>query len=102
MRSLQIKFLMGAVLTFFVTSGLAQKPRAYSDLNRENEPKRSPPVFKQIDQDQDGVITLDEFKQHKIPHGDHETVFSHIDCDGDGLISEQELTKHRPPRRRRM
>jgi len=48
---------------------------------------------------QDGAITLEEFKQKEVPHGDHEVIFKSIDTDGDGLISETELAEHKPPRR---
>ena len=47
-------------------------------------------------------MTLEEFKQHPIPHGDHETLFNIIDSDGDGVINEQELSSHKPPRRDNM
>jgi hypothetical protein len=50
--------------------------------------------------DGNGLVTLTEFEQHDIPHGDHTTVFNDIDADGDGAISETELTSHKPPRRR--
>jgi Ca2+-binding EF-hand superfamily protein len=56
------------------------------------------PVFSDLDLDGNGSITLEEFKQHKVPHGRHEKAFGHIDSNGDSLISEEELTNHKPPR----
>ncbi len=64
------------------------------------EGHRGPPPFSSLDMDGNGLVTLTEFEQHDIPHGDHTTVFNDIDADGDGAISETELTSHKPPRRR--
>ena len=61
--------------------------------------KLAPPKFEDIDTNNNGEITLDEFKKHKIPHKDHQTIFAHIDNDGDGIITKEELISHKPPRR---
>ncbi|WP_281556461.1 EF-hand domain-containing protein [Thalassomonas sp. RHCl1] len=68
--------------------------------NDRNE-RRGPPQFSQLDLDGDSSVTLDEFSQHPVPRGDHETIFNHIDSNGDGIITETELTNHKPPRRPR-
>lgn len=65
--------------------------------DRKGHHKR--PKFSKLDLNQDGSVTLDEFKQHQIPRGDHLTVFNHIDGNGDGAISEDEFFNHKPPRR---
>ena len=65
-----------------------------------SEGRRGPPPFSSLDLDGDSLVTLSEFEQHEIPHGDHSTVFSHIDADDDGAITETEFTNHKPPRRR--
>ncbi|WDE04070.1 EF-hand domain-containing protein [Thalassomonas viridans] len=67
----------------------------------ERHERRGPPPFSQLDLDGDNGITLDEFSQHPIPRGEHETVFNHIDSNGDGTITETELTSHKPPRKPR-
>lgn len=59
--------------------------------------ERGPPPFSKLDLNGDGVMTLEEFKSHVIPHGDHAEVFVIIDTDADGVITEQEFTSHRPP-----
>ena len=59
--------------------------------------RRGPPPFSSLDLDKDGQLTLDEFKSHKIPHGEHAEVFNSIDTNGDGVITEAEYTSHRPP-----
>ncbi len=61
--------------------------------------RRGPPPFNKLDLDGDGLITLEEFRQHKLPHGEHDVVFKHIDADGDSVISKQELENHKPPKR---
>lgn len=60
--------------------------------------KMQRPDFSQIDLNQDGLVTLEEFKQHKIPHGEHDVVFNHIDANHDGGITRQEFESHKPPR----
>ena len=60
-----------------------------------------PPAFSSLDLDGSGAIDLNEFSQHKIPRGDHDTLFDQIDADGDGLIFENELESHVPPRHKK-
>lgn len=57
------------------------------------------PRFADLDLNQDSLVTLEEFKQKDIPHGDHDRVFRHIDVDGNGEITRQEFESHRPPGR---
>lgn len=42
-------------------------------------------------------MTLEEFSQHEIPHGEHEEVFRMIDANGDGQVTEEEFLSHKPP-----
>jgi EF-hand domain pair len=65
--------------------------------DRPDGERRGPPPFSNLDLNGDGQLTLDEFKSHKIPHGDHTDVFNTIDTNGDGVITEAEYTSHRPP-----
>jgi hypothetical protein len=64
--------------------------------------RRPPPPFSKLDVNGDGKLTLDEFKTHQIPRGDHETVFKGFDVSGDGVVTEEEYKNHRPqaPQRR--
>ena len=59
--------------------------------------RRGPPPFSSLDLNKDGQLTLDEFKSHEIPRGDHAEVFNTIDVDGDGIITQTEYDSHRPP-----
>jgi hypothetical protein len=78
-----------AALVFSACAGPGPKP---SDGDR-----RGPPPFSSLDLNKDGQLTLDEFKSHEIPHGDHAEVFNTIDSDRDGVITEVEYNSHRPP-----
>ncbi|WDE13146.1 EF-hand domain-containing protein [Thalassomonas haliotis] len=89
-----------ALLSLMLCSKLSYGTDGDYRQNDRNE-RRGPPQFSQLDLDGDNSVTLDEFSQQPIPHGDHETIFKHIDSDGDGIITELELTSHKPPRRPR-
>lgn len=70
---------------------------AYERGEREHShPKK--PKFSEIDLDQSGYVTLEEFKLKPIPFGTHEQVFHHIDVNQDGEITEKEFTEHKPPK----
>ena len=62
--------------------------------------RRGPPPFSELDLNADASLTLEEFQQHQIPRGDHETIFNHIDANADGVVTEDEMKNHKPPRRR--
>jgi hypothetical protein len=84
----------GLILTALALSGCpAPGP------NRPDGERRGPPPFSQLDLNGDGQMTLEEFKSHKIPRGDHAEVFKNIDANGDGVVTESEFTSHRPPSR---
>jgi len=63
--------------------------------------RRGPPPFSELDLNADASLTLEEFQQHQIPRGDHETIFNHIDANTDGIVTEDEMKNHKPPRRGR-
>lgn len=98
--------LQKIVLTLLFIGSLSVYATSNSDC-QNNKPKisstkpsikHSPPTFNQLDIDNDGVVTLDEFSQHKLPYGKHDNVFARIDSDNNGEISEQELAEHKPPK----
>ena len=76
---------------------------SYNTIAEANErpERRGAPTFDVLDLNEDGAISLDEFKQHEIPHGSHFEIFQNIDTDGNNAISEQELSSHKPPQRDR-
>lgn len=94
MFKLSSKTITGSVLSLVLTSSLAY---SYAPEQDQQDKRRGPPPFNQLDLNGDQAISLEEFKQHKIPRGDHETVFAKIDSNGDQQISEQEHTAHKPP-----
>ena len=63
--------------------------------------RRGPPPFSELDLNADASLTLEEFQQHQVPRGDHETIFNHIDANADGVVTEDEMKNHKPPRRAR-
>ncbi len=88
--------LILAISLIISTSSLVQAKS--SEQGRNGPPQR--PTFESIDINEDGEISLDEFSEQKIPHGDHETVFDLLDTDGDGVISSDEFDNHKPPQRK--
>ena len=96
-----IKLSLLSSLVFISLSAIGQSNKLNGAEQDERGKRRGPPPFCVLDINSDGGITLEEFKQHKIPQGDHETIFSNIDGDNNGVISELELASHKPPRNRR-
>lgn len=85
----------------FKTLILAGSVLIFTNSALANDQKRQgPPSFNMLDLNSDGNVTLQEFSQHKIPRGDHQSVFSLIDQNSDGVISMQELKSHKPPQRK--
>ncbi|WDE05952.1 EF-hand domain-containing protein [Thalassomonas viridans] len=80
--------------SLMLTSSLAC---SYAAEPSQNDKRRGPPPFSRLDLNGDQAITLEEFKQHRIPRGDHERVFANIDSNDDQQISEEEHNSHRPP-----
>ncbi|XQW84957.1 EF-hand domain-containing protein [Thalassotalea piscium] len=62
----------------------------------DNHPPR--PTFESIDINGDTDISFDEFLAQEIPRGDHQTIFDLIDTDNNGVISSEEYNNHKPPR----
>lgn len=90
------------VATSILTMTLFHAANAQAtDSDQRKSDRRGPPPFEKLDLDGDNGISLEEFSQHRIPHGDHDTVFGFIDSNADGMISQEELRSHKPPRRNR-
>ena len=69
-------------------------------------PKRERPnpevIFKKLDANNDGSISLEEFKAGPRAQKDPakaEEIFKKIDADGDGKVTLEEFKAHRPPHR---
>lgn len=66
---------------------------------RSSDKRPKPPKFESFDGNQDGLISLQEFKQKRPPHKTAEEIFESIDTDGNGQINEAEFKAHKPPKR---
>lgn len=64
----------------------------------KNKALLEPPRFSVIDQNNNGSITLKEFKQHQISHKRFEKMFMSIDTDNNGAITVEEFKAHKPKR----
>lgn len=69
------------------------------DRSRNGPPQR--PSFESLDTNEDGDIDFDEFSSSEIPHGDHQTIFDMIDADNNGVLSNDEFVNHKPPQRKK-
>jgi len=93
MRLLSNKLIIATLLL----SSMGQAYANGGQHGRGERPQR--PTFTSIDLNQDGEVNLEEFSQHEIPMGDHDTIFAEIDSNNDGFINEDEFDSHKPPRR---
>jgi Ca2+-binding EF-hand superfamily protein len=71
------------------------------DRGSKDKPEHKRPQFSSLDLDQDGSVTFEEFAKSEVPSDDYATIFGHIDANGDGILTEQEFSNHKPPRRYR-
>jgi Ca2+-binding EF-hand superfamily protein len=93
---LSIKKLITMALFIAVSSQTFAKNKP---SNEDRPPNR--PTFVSIDANEDGDIDFDEFSANELPHGDHQTVFDSMDSDNNGVISTEEYENHKPPQRGR-
>jgi hypothetical protein len=59
-------------------------------------------IFKKLDADADGSMTLDEFKKSPMAQKDEakaEEIYKKIDANSDGSVTLEEFKAHRPPHR---
>lgn len=91
--------LTNLIAIFIVSQFIVSSSALASPNNGQHNDRKGPPAFSTLDLNSDGSVTLEEFQQHSIPHGDHATVFNNIDANGDGTINQTELSEHKPPHR---
>lgn len=92
---MKTKTLLIATATLLFTLSMTSQA-APSD--RMDGKRKQRPDFSTLDLNADGDIDFDEFSQHELPRGDHQTLFDILDADSNAVISEQEYTDHKPPR----
>ncbi len=96
MKHIQLIILTTA-LTFSINS-LAAKG---DNCNKEKHKRHAPEKFSEIDTNDNGQISLAEFKQHRLAQKREEKLFNLIDDNKDGIISTEELSAHKPPHQRK-
>jgi hypothetical protein len=89
--------LILAITLIISTSSIVH---AQNDDHSKNGPPQRP-SFESLDTNEDGDIDFDEFSSQEIPHGDHQTIFDLIDADNNGVLSNDEFVNHKPPQRER-
>lgn len=99
MKKQLLLVVLSASLLFGAGALHAQSNDAQPQDQREKRHGFKKPRFTDLDLDGDSFITLAEFMEKPIPHGDHQTIFGHIDADGNGEITQDEFDSHRPPGR---
>jgi hypothetical protein len=95
---IKMSLLAGFVMLLNSAPSFAQQDEKVmhgKEQGMKKPPKR--PNFSELDLDGDGNISLEEFKQHKVPQPSPEEIFTKIDIDGDGVVSKQEFMDHKPP-----
>lgn len=90
-------FSNGLIISSLFIISMGQAYANGGSHGKGERPQR--PTFTSIDLNQDGEVSFDEFSQHEIPQGAHETIFEIIDSNNDDVIDEGELDNHKPTRR---
>lgn len=86
--------------TAIILAGTSGQIHAKGNMDDERG-KHQRPSFESLDIDENSEIDFDEFSTKPLPHGDHDTVFDDIDTDSDGIISVDEFNNHKPPQHKR-
>ena len=81
------------IALLITTSSAVQAKNNMSDRN--GPPQR--PSFDSLDLNADEDIDFDEFSSQELPHGDYQTIFNSIDINNNGVISSEEFINHKPP-----
>ena len=79
-------FLLCGILVL----GLADSARAKGTSKQPDTPPRTSPTFSALDKNQDGRLTLDEFKAGFPDLANSEETFKSLDKNGDGVLSLDE------------
>jgi len=82
------------------SSLLTSSQIAFAEAESHKQRPQKKPRFDEVDLNSDGLLTLDEFKQHRMRKKKHERIFNHMDQDQNGMVSQEEFHSHKPPKRK--
>ena len=96
-----------SALAIAATFSFAQdKPQGPGEGKGDGKGRMRPPpeeIFKKLDANADGAMTLDEFKAGPMGKKDPvkaEEIYKKIDADGNGSVTLEEYKAHKPPHRK--
>ncbi|MCF2899890.1 MULTISPECIES: EF-hand domain-containing protein [unclassified Pseudoalteromonas] len=87
-----------SALSVLAISLLATAPACFARDHQGGPPPR--PDFPTIDIDGNGVIDFTEFSEQPVPEDMLQTIFNDMDADQNGEVTEDEFNKHKPPKRK--
>jgi hypothetical protein len=90
-----------SALAIATSLAMAQEPPKGPDGPKRERPTPEA-IFKKLDTNNDGELSLDEFKAGPRGQKDPakaEEIFKKIDTNGDGKVTLEEFKAHRPPHR---
>lgn len=87
-----------SALSVLAISLLVTAPACFARDHQGGPPQR--PDFTTIDIDGNGVIDFTEFSEQPMPEDMLQTIFNDMDTDQNGEVTEDEFNNHKPPKRK--
>jgi len=85
-----------SALSVLAISLLVTAPACFARDHQGGPPQR--PDFTTIDIDGNGVIDFTEFSEQPMPEDMLQTIFNDMDTDQNGEVTEDEFNNHKPPK----
>ena len=87
-----------SALSVLAISLLTTAPACFARDHQGGPPQR--PDFASIDIDGNGAIDFTEFSEQPMPEDMLQTIFNDMDADQNGEVTEDEFNNHKPPKRK--
>ena len=87
-----------SALSVLAISLLVTAPACFARDHQGGPPQR--PDFTTIDIDGNGVIDFTEFSEQPMPEDMLQTIFNDMDTDQNGEVTEDEFNNHKPSKRK--